>query len=100
MPYPVWSMEATRSPTWLKSLTAYAYERGEGNLEAFCATVIVLKPIAEVLVVIHDEESLFWCGRLWDILSMSFKESPHGQQNRDVILRCSLKSRTANYHPY
>ena len=64
MPYPVWSMEATRSPTWLESLTAYAYERGEGNIEAFCATVIVLRPIAEVLVVIHGEDSLLWCGRL------------------------------------
>ena len=64
MPYPVWSMEATRSPTWLESLTAYAYERGEGNLEAFCATVIVLRPVAEVLVIIHGEDSPLWCGRL------------------------------------
>ena len=44
MPYPVWLMEATRSPTWLESLTAYANEIGEGNIEAFCATVIVLRP--------------------------------------------------------
>ena len=64
MPYPVWSMEATRSPTWLESLTAYAYEIGEGNIEAFCATVIVLRPISEVLVVIHGEDSPLWCGRL------------------------------------
>ena len=34
MPYPVWSMEATRSPTWLESFI-YAYEIGEGNIEAF-----------------------------------------------------------------
>ena len=64
MPYPVWLMEATRSPTWLESLTAYAYEVGEGNIEAFCATVIVLRTIAEVVVVIHGEDSPLWCGRL------------------------------------
>ena len=64
MPYPVWSMEATRSPTWLESLTAYAYEIGEGNIEAFCATVIVLRPISEVLVVIHGEDSPLWCARI------------------------------------
>ena len=64
MPYPVWSMDATRSPTWLESLTAYAYEVGEGNIEAFCATVIILRPIAEVIVVIHGEDSPLWCGRL------------------------------------
>ena len=45
--YPVWSMEATRSPTWLESLTAYAYKVGEENIEAFCATVIILRPIAK-----------------------------------------------------
>ena len=33
MPYPVWSMEATRSPTWFKSLTAYACKMGKGNIE-------------------------------------------------------------------
>ena len=64
MPYPVWSMEATQSPTWLESLTAYAYEIGEGNIKAFCATVIVFRPIAEVLVVIHGEDAPLWCGRL------------------------------------
>ena len=64
MSYPIWSMEATRTPTWLESLAAYAYEMGEGNIEAFCATVIVLRPIAEVVVVIHGEEAPFWCGRL------------------------------------
>ena len=61
-PYPVWSMEATRSPTWLESLTAYAYEIGEGNIEAFCATVIVLRPISEVLVVIHGKIHLSGAG--------------------------------------
>ena len=64
MPYPVWSMEATRSPTWLESLTAYAYKVGKGNIEAFCATVIVLRTIAKVVVVIHGEDSPLWCGRL------------------------------------
>ena len=64
MPYPIWSMEATRTPTCLESLAAYAYEMGEGNIEAFCTTVIVLRPIAEVVVVIHGEEAPLWCGRL------------------------------------
>ena len=52
MSYPLGSMEAIRSPTWLESLTAYAYEVEKGNIEAFCATVIVLRTIAEVVVVI------------------------------------------------
>ena len=64
MPYPIWSMEATRTPTWLESLAAYAYEMGEGNIEAFCATVIILRPIAEVVVVFHGEEAPLWCGRM------------------------------------
>ena len=50
MPYPVWSMEATRSPTWLESLTAYAYEVGEGNTVGrrftYQALRVVLEPIS------------------------------------------------------
>ena len=35
MPYPIWSMEATRSPTWLESLAAYAYEMEKEILKLF-----------------------------------------------------------------
>ena len=64
MPYPIWSIEACKTQTWLESLTAYAYEQGECNIEAFHATVVVLRPISEVIVIIHNDNAPDWCGWL------------------------------------